>query len=195
MEKVSIEQNLMKEPKGLSDRIQWLRDYYFSGNDRAWNNEYTSWTTGTPWDIVFNELTFYIVPETYTLINTLGASYLQAARQVLLHQDFWKWPRVQRRAWFVREAIVNYVPQEILPGDLLAGARFNIQTSMCFTKEESDQWLREVKGKNGARAKMKRFHDHGYGNAGATSGHLVPGHGTVTENRLERRIRRTPFTL
>src|SRR5208283_4977725 len=75
-----------------------------------------------------------------------------------------------------REAIVNYVPQEILPDDLLAGARFNIQTSMCFTKKESDQWLREVKGKNGARAKMKRFHDHGYGNAGATSGHLVPGH-------------------
>jgi formate C-acetyltransferase len=176
MEKASTEQNLMKEPKGLSDRIQWLRDYYFSGNDRAWNNEYTSWTTGTPWDIVYNELTFYIVPETYTLINTLGASYLQAARRVLLHHDFWKWPRVQRRAWFVREAIVNYVPQEILPGDLLAGARFNIQTSMCFTKKESDQWLREVKGKNGARAKMKRFHDHGYGNAGATSGHLVPGH-------------------
>jgi len=166
----------MKEPKGLSGRIQWLRDYYFRGNERAWNNEYTSWTTGTPWDIIYNELTFYIVPETYTLINTLGASYLQAARPVKLHPDFWTWPRVERRAWFVKEAIVNYVPQEILPGDLLAGARFNIQTSMCFTKEESDQWIREVKGKNGARAKMKWFHDHGYGNAGATSGHLIPGH-------------------
>ena len=49
-----------------------------------WNNEYTSWTTGTPWDIIYNELTFYIVPETYTLLNTLGASYLQAARPVSL---------------------------------------------------------------------------------------------------------------
>ena len=47
---------------------------------------------------------------------------------------------------------------------------------MCFTKEESSQWLRQVKGKNGARAKMKWFHDHGYGNAGATSGHIVPGY-------------------
>ncbi len=176
METVSTPQSLLKEPKGLSDRIKWLRDYYFRGNDRAWNNEYTSWTTGTPWDILFNEMTFYIVPETYTLINTLGASYLQAARPVKLHPDFWKWTRVERRAWFVREAIVNYVPQEILPGDLLAGARFNIQTSMCFTEEESRQWLREVKGKNGARAKMKWFHDHGYGNAGATSGHLIPGY-------------------
>lgn len=165
----------MKEPKGLSGRIQWLRDYYFKGNDRAWNNEFTAWTTGTPWDIIYNELTFFIVPETYTLINTLGASYLQAARPVKLHPDFWKWSRVERRAWFVKEAIVNYVPQEILPGDLLAGARFNIQTSMCFTKEESDEWKRLVTGKDGARAKMKWFHDHGYGNSGATSGHLIPG--------------------
>jgi trans-4-hydroxy-L-proline dehydratase len=176
METVSTSKSLIKEPKGLSDRIKWLRDYYFRGTERAWNNEYTSWTTGTPWDIVYNELTFYIVPETYTLINTLGASYLQAARPVKLHPDFWKWTRVERRAWFVRETIVNYVPQEILPGDLLAGARFNIQTSMCFTEEESRQWVRDVKGKNGARAKIKWFHNHGYGNAGATSGHLVPGY-------------------
>lgn len=173
---ISSPQSLIKEPKGLSGRIQWLRDYYFRGNERVWNNEYTSWTTGTPWDIIYNELTFFIVPETYTLINTLGASYLQSARPVKLHPDFWTWPRAERRAWFVKETIVNYVPQEILPGDLLAGARFNIQTSMCFTKEESSQWIREVKGKDGARAKMKWFHNHGYGNAGATSGHLIPGH-------------------
>lgn len=166
----------LKEPKALSGRIQWLRDYYFRGTERPWNNEFTCWTTGTPWDVIYNEMTFYIVPETYTLLNTLGASYLQAARPVSLHPDFWKWSLVERRAWFVKEAIVNYVPQEILPGDLLAGARFNIQTSMCFTKEESRAWQKLIKGKNGARAKMKWFHDHGYGNAGATSGHLIPGH-------------------
>ncbi|MGD0277792.1 MAG: pyruvate formate lyase family protein [Smithella sp.] len=176
METILAQKQTIKEPKGLSDRVKWLRDYYFRGTDRVWNNEYTSWTTGTPWDIIYNELTFYIVPETYTLINTLGASYLQAARPVALHTDFWQWPMVERRAWFVREVIVNYVPQEILPGDLLAGARFNIQTSMCFTQEESKQWIKQVKGKNGARARMKWFHDHGYGNAGATSGHLIPGH-------------------
>ena len=176
MSTVSAPEHTIKEPRGLSERVQWLRDYYFRGTERAWNNEYTSWTTATPWDIIYNELTFYIVPETYTLLTTLGASYLQAARPVALPADFWQWPRVQRRAWFVKEVIVNYVPQEILPGDLLAGARFNIQTSMCFTKEESNEWLQAVRGKNGARAKMKWFHDHGYGNAGATSGHLVPGY-------------------
>ena len=176
MKTVLASEHNLKEPSGLSDRIQWLRDYYFRGTERPWNNEFTSWTTGTPWDIIYNEMTFYIVPETYTLLNTLGASYLQAARPVALHPDFWHGSLAERRAWFVREVIVNYVPQEILPGDLLAGARFNVQTSLCFTQEESETWQKLVKGKNGARAQMKWFHDHGYGNAGATSGHLIPGY-------------------
>jgi len=176
METVPVSDHTMKEPGELSDRIRWLRDYYFQGTKRAWNNEFTSWTTATPWDIIYNEMTFYIVPETYTLLNTLGASYLQAARPVALHADFWNWSLPERRAWFVREVIVNHVPQEILPGDLVAGARFNVQTSLCFTEEESKTWQKQVKGKNGARTQMKWFHDHGYGNAGATSGHLVPGY-------------------
>jgi len=169
----------VKEPKGLSDRIRWLRDYYFKGTGRAWNNEFTAWTTATPWDVIYNEMTFYIVPETYMLLSTLGASYLQAARPVDLPVDFWSWPLVERRAWFVRDVIVNRVPQEILPGDLIAGARFNIQTSMCFTEKESKKWLKLVKGRGGAREKMKWFHDHGYGNAGATSGHMILGHERV----------------
>ena len=45
----------LKQPKNLSPRIQWLRDYYFQGVNRSWNNEFTSWTTGTPWDFQFNE--------------------------------------------------------------------------------------------------------------------------------------------
>ncbi len=166
----------IKKPKGLSPRIKWLRDYYFEGARRAWNNEFTSWTTGTPWDIQFNETAFHIVPETYTLLQTLRSSYKMAARRVNLHRDFWLWSLPERRAWFNREVIVNYVPQEMLPGDLLAGARFNVQTSFCLNEKEAREYDRLVIGKNGARSKMKWFHDHGYGNAGATSGHLIPGH-------------------
>ncbi len=33
----------IKNPENLSPRIQWLRDYYFSGVQRAWNNEATAW--------------------------------------------------------------------------------------------------------------------------------------------------------
>lgn len=122
----------IKQPKGLSDRIQWLRDFYFKGAHRGWTNEYTSWTTGTPWDEQYNELTFYIVPETYALMQTLHSSYRMAARPVKLHENFWNGSIPERRSWFNSEVMVNYLPCEILPGDLIAGARFNIQTSRAL---------------------------------------------------------------
>ena len=166
----------IKVPQKLSPRISWLRNYYFEGCKRKWNNEYTAWSTGTPWDLLYQEMTYYIVPEVYMLIDTLGGGYHQAARNVDLHDDFWTWPLPQRKAWFLKEVMTNHVPQEILPGDLIAGARFNVITSTCFTKQERAAYDKRVVGKKGARNKMKWFHDHGYGNAGATSGHLIPGY-------------------
>ncbi|MCE5265877.1 MAG: pyruvate formate lyase family protein, partial [Deltaproteobacteria bacterium] len=166
----------IKEPKNLSPRIAWLRDYYFRGAKRPWNNEFTAWTTGTPWDVQFDEMTFYIVPETYPFLQTFRSSMQQAARAVPLHPDFWSWSLPERKAWFIREVMVNRVPREILPGDLIAGGRFNIQASKCWTKEEAKERDGLIYGKRGARARMKWFHDHGYGNAGATSGHLIPGY-------------------
>jgi len=166
----------IKEPQGLSPRIKWLRDYYFKGAERTWNNEFTAWSTGTSWDVQFNEMTYYIVPETYTLMQTLRSSFRQAARNVELDSRFWSWTQVERRAWFVKEVMARYMPREILPGDLIAGGRFNLQTSLCLDKREQQAFDRALLGKNGARAAMKWFHDHGYGNAGATSGHLIPDH-------------------
>ena len=164
----------IKEPGELSPRIKWLRDYYFQGVNRAWNNEFTAWTTGEPWDTVWDEITYHIVPEVYAFIPTFRASFLQAARPVALDPEFWSWSLVERRAWFVKEVMVHYLPQEILPGDLIAGARFNLQTSACWNKEETDERDRLIEGKDGARARLKWFHNHGYGNCGATSGHLIP---------------------
>lgn len=162
-----------------SDRIQWLRDYYFLGNKREWNNEYTVWSTGTPWDLQYHEFTYYIVPETYLMFDVMRGGYAQAARTVPIEPDFWDKSIAERRAFFVREVMVNHLPQEILPGDLIAGGRFNILTSMCLDEKEQAAYNGKILGKNGVRAKVKRFHDHGYGNAGATSGHLIPGHERV----------------
>ena len=164
----------LKEPGNLSPRIKNLRDYYFKGIERAWNNEFTAWTTGTPWDVVFDETTFYIVPETYPFLQTFRSSMYQAARPVALHKDFWTWSLPERKAWFMKEVMVNCVPQEILPGDLIAGGRFNVQTSKCWTAKEVKARDARVYGKKGNRARMKWLHDHGYGNSGATSGHLIP---------------------
>jgi pyruvate-formate lyase len=169
----------IKSPRNLSPRIQWLRNYYFEGVERAWNNEYTSWTTGTAWDFQYNELTFYIVPETYAFLQTFRSAFNQVAQRVDLDPDFWNWSLPERRAWFNREVMVKYLPAEILPGDLIAGGRFNVQTSACLSKKEVRQRDKLVYGPKGARAAMLWFHNHGYGNAGATSGHLVPDYGRI----------------
>ncbi len=166
----------IKEPKNLSARITWLRDYYFQGTNRAWNNEFSAWSTGTPWDVQFDEMTFYIVPETYPFLQPFRISMQQNAKPVELHPDFWSWSLPERKAWFIKEVMVKYVPQEILPGDLIAGGRFNLQTSMCWNEKEAKERDSLIYGKKGVRAQMKWFHDHGYGNSGATSGHLIPGY-------------------
>jgi len=170
---------VIKTPQNLSPRIQWLREYYFQGVKRAWNNEFTAWTTGTPWDFQFNEITFYIVPETYTFLQTFRSSFRQAARPVALPEEFWSWSLPERRAWFVKEVMVRYLPKEMLPGDLIAGGRFNILTSACFNEQEAKERDALIYGPKGARAAMLWLHNHGYGNSGATSGHLVPGYGEV----------------
>lgn len=169
----------IKQPNNLSDRVRWLRDYYFQGVNRKWNNEFTAWTTGTPWDFQYNELTFYIVPETYFYLPTFRSSFNQTAAKVDLCPEFWKMSLPERRAWFLREVMVKYLPKEVLPGDLIAGGRFNVETSMCLTRKQTKDFDRLVTGKGGAREAMLWYHNHGFGNCGATSGHLVVGYGEV----------------
>ena len=169
----------VKAPHNISPRIAWLRDYYFDGARRRWNNQFTAFTTGTDWDVVFDETSFFIVPETYAFLPTFKASFRQAAHPVALPPDFWTRPLVERRAWFIKAVMVDHLPREILPGDLIAGARFNIQASRCWTRAEAAERHRRLYGKKGAMARMKWFHDHGYGNAGATSGHLIPDYPRV----------------
>ncbi len=172
----------IKKPVNLSSRVQWLRDYYFQGVKRSWNNEFTAWTTGTPWDFQFNEISFYIVPETYAFLQTFRSSFRQVAHPVALAPGFWEWSLPERRAWFVKEVMVNYLPKEIMPGDLVAGGRFNILASACLNQREAKKRDALVYGPRGCRAAMQWLHNHGYGNAGATSGHLVPGYDFVIEH-------------
>jgi formate C-acetyltransferase len=166
----------VKEPYNLSPRIQWLRDYYFKGAKRNWKNESIPFGTGAPWDIVYDELTYYIVPESYPAFSILDTSLRLSAQPVPLCEGFWDMSLVERRAWFNREVIVNHLPQEILPGDLICGARFNVYTSRCLNEQEAAERRAILEGPEGVRQELYEYHDKGYGNAGATSGHLVPGY-------------------
>ena len=169
----------LKVPFGLSPRVERLRAFYFEGADRPWHNEFSSWTTGTPWDVQYLETNYYIVPEVYALLGAVRGSFRQAARPVALRPDFWEASLPERRAWFVKEVVTRYLPKDLLPWDLIAGARFNIMTSLCLTKREQAEFDRLTIGRGGTRQATIDFHNHGYGNTGATSGHLVPGYDRV----------------
>lgn len=171
----------IKQPHGLSARVRRLRDFYFEGVRRAWNNEFQCFTTGTPWDVLYEELTYHIVPETYPFLQPFRSSAQQSARTVPLADGFWTWSLPERRAWFIREVMVSHLPHEILPGDLLAGARFNLLASRCWNRREARARDALVMGKKGVRRQVLDFHLHGYGNAGATSGHLIPDHADVLQ--------------
>ena len=80
----------IKEPKNLTPRIKWLRDYYFQGVERPWNNEYKVFTTGLPHDEVYNEIDYYIVPETYNFFNTFQYGLKQIGKKIETPKDFYK---------------------------------------------------------------------------------------------------------
>ncbi len=166
----------IKEPGDLSPRVKWLRDYYFKGIERNWNNEYLVYTTGTPWDIQFDEISYFIVPETYAFLKTFVVSCRQSAQKVPVPEDFFDWSIPERKAWFTKEVVCRHLPVEILPGDLLCGAQFNLQYSMCLTRKEQEERNRLVKE---ARDAVFFLNSHGYGNCGATSGHLIPDYARI----------------
>lgn len=166
----------VKQPGKLSSRVKHLRDYYFEGVGRDWNNEYSAYSTGTPWDRQFNEIDYFIVPETYAFLTTFGSSFKQAAVDIPVSERFWSKSLPERKAEFTKDVVIKHLPAEILKGDLLCGAKFNLQYSMCLT--ESEQKKRD-KLTEKARASAFFLHYHGYGNGGATSGHIVPDYAKI----------------
>ncbi|MDR2525321.1 MAG: hypothetical protein LBC83_03895 [Oscillospiraceae bacterium] len=166
----------VKAPYNLSPRIQWLREYYYRGNDRVWNNAFMPFTTGAPWDELFEEQTFYNAPETYCFYNCFTKTYKQMAYRVDVPKDFYSWALPERKAWFLKTVMVDYVPQEVLPGDLLAGGRFNLMASRCWNAQETAEHSEQLWGKDGKGGLRKdaiEFEERGFGNCGATSGHLI----------------------
>lgn len=171
--------NAVKQPKNLTPRVKWLRDYFFEGAERAWNNENNVFTNGREWDRCYDELTYYIVPETKAFYQPFTTSYIAAGKVVPVEDSFFKLSVVERKALYEKELIVNQMPKEILPGDLLCGARFNGMYSLCLSKKESKEREKMI---HTARKELLYLVEHGYGNTGATSGHLVPDYAKIVKN-------------
>lgn len=169
-------ENAIKQPKNLSPRVKWLRDYFFEGIDRPWNNEYSCFTNGKPWDRCFDELTYHIVPETLQFFQPFTSGFVAAGKIVPVSESFFDKAIVERKAEYEKNLILNYIPQEILPGDLLCGAKFNAMYSMCLTEKEGAERENAIMR---VRQEIKYLISHGYGNSGATSGHLIPDYAKI----------------
>ena len=172
------------EPHDLSPRSQWLRDYYFKGLEREWNNEYDPYSTGVEWDRVWAELDFYIVPEAMgfmgkTVRGPFGSSIDLMGKPINLPEDFWDKSLPERRMIFFEEVMVNYIPKEIVGPTLLAGGRFNAQLSKCFNEKEEKAFDKKLV--KDIRPAVWKFHESGFGNLGATGGHLIADYKTIIE--------------
>ncbi len=165
----------------LLSRSKWLRNYYFTGHKRKWNNLFMFFTTGVEWDVILHEGDFYVAPD---LLDMLGFKkkgvYYSAesmAIPVKVPDNLWELSLPERRTIFFETVILNYVPQEIISeNDLIAGGRFSTMLSRCLDKKQAKKYWKQT-FKN--RVSIREFHNNGFGNAGATAGHIICDYETV----------------
>jgi len=156
---------------GLSPRVRRLRDEYFSFYERDFTNEVRSYTTGTPWDVVYAIWNWTNVPEMSMFLQGARSYLRAAAKPVELPEGFWNEPLVVRQALFFREVLRQHLPVKILGGELIVGSHFSTALSRCLKQDEA-----RARG----REEQIFFKEHqalnglGVGNCGAVPGHLVP---------------------
>jgi pyruvate formate-lyase/glycerol dehydratase family glycyl radical enzyme len=156
---------------GLSPRIRRLRDQYFSFYDRDFTNEVRSYTTGTPWDVVYAIWNWTNVPEMAMFLQGARSYLRAAAKPVELREGFWNEPLVVRQALFFREVLRRHLPVLILDGELIVGSHFSTALSRCLKQEEARARGREEQV---FFKEYQSLNSLGVGNCGAVPGHLVP---------------------
>ncbi len=165
----------------LSPRVRRLRDEYFDFYNRPFKNEVMPFSTGTDWDRVYVRHAWGIVPEVIPFIPSFEDSLRSCAKTVTMDDSFYKEPLILRRAKFFSTVIANHLPVDILKGELIIGGQFNTALSVCLTKAEEKTFK---KGQKKYFEQVKKLDEMGLGNAGATSGHLIPDYKQVLEKGM-----------
>ncbi len=134
--------------------------------------------------VLWAETDYYIVPEVYFYIGkksigVYGASVNAMAQPVQLPSDFWSHSLPERRMIFFEQILLNCMPQEIIGPELLCGARFNTQLRKCLNKTEQKDF---DKTNLQIRNKVFTYHNNGFGNVGATGGHLIPDYEFIVKH-------------
>ena len=155
----------------LSARIKRLRDEYFDWDNRSFRNEVLSYTTGTPFDVVYRRHEDFIVPEAMMAMRAAEDSLLALAEQPELPEGFWDEPLIVRRALFFVQ-VLRQIPVDILEGELVVGSRFNTAMSNCLDEDETKEY-REMEAREEER--ITNLIHHGVSNCGAVPAHIVQG--------------------
>ena len=155
----------------LSPRVRQLREKFWNFYTRDYTNEVRAFSTGTDWDQVYAPWNWTGAPEMMMFFDGAKAYLLADATQVELPTGFWDQPLVVRRALFFQQVIKEYLPVQILEGELVVGSHFSTAFSRSLTRREARQFNRREKS---FLSKVKRLNGLGVGNCGAIPGHLIP---------------------
>jgi len=160
----------------LSPRVQKLRDYFYSFQDREETNEPYAFTTGTEWDEVYSIHDWSNEPAIYPFFPSINQTLKAMAVKVELSDGYWKHNLAKRRAIFFHEVMTKYMPTIILDGELIVGFNFNTALSKSLNKSETaarnkemDKWFKET----------TRLNEHGLGTGSSIPGHLIPNYAKV----------------
>lgn len=160
----------------LSQRVRKLRDQYWSFYTRSYTNEVRAYTTGTPWDYVYSPWNWTNVPEMALFLQGAKTYLLADATLVELPDGFWDEPLIVRRAIFFRRVVEEYLPVQILEGELIIGSHFCAALSRTLNRSQARQFARMEKRFLKEALRLDRL---GVGNCGAIPGHLIPNYPRV----------------
>ena len=172
------EQKLWEASEMLSPRIKRLRDYYFMDDEREFQNNVMSFTTGIPNDVVYQILDFISVPDMLGGVLRANRDGLAAmAIKLDLPPDFWDQPLIIRKALFFQR-VLQEIPVDILDDELIVGGRFCTSLSTCLTEEETEEFT-------GIEAELiersERILSLGLSCGGITPGHIIQNHAKVLQ--------------
>ncbi len=155
----------------LSPRVHRLRDQYWDFYNRDYRNEVRAYSSGAAWDQVYSPWNWTTVPEMMMFFEGSKTYLLADATRVSLPPGFWDLPLVVRRAIFFKRVVEEYLPAQILEGELVVGSHFSTALSRTLTRSEARKFAKMEKR---FMVEARRLDGLGVGNCGAIPGHLIP---------------------
>ncbi len=168
--------------EGLSNRVKYLREHFYSFHERAETNEPYAFTTGKEWDELYSYHDWANEPAIYQFFPSIDQTLKAIAVEVDLPEDYWEYGLKKRKAIFFHEVMTKYMPVIIVDGELIVGFNFNTALSKSLNKQETkkrnklmESWFKEA----------TRLNQLGVGTASSVPGHIIPNYAKVLQIGLK----------